>query len=82
MADLGFYTFTTYVSIVNNYAPFPSPVSLLTHGLSILQMNWIAWHSRIDRNTHGIVSGTHFHNPRPLPPQVNAGPSQETTQLC
>ena len=36
---VGFYGFTTCVSVVNNYAPFSSPVSrLLTRGFAILQM--------------------------------------------
>ena len=35
---VGFYLFTTYVSIANNYAPFSSPVSrLLARGLVMLQ---------------------------------------------
>src|SRR5258706_11635798 len=34
---VGFYGFTTYVSIVNNYAPFSSPVSrLLPRGFAML----------------------------------------------
>ena len=34
----GFYVFTTYVSIVNSYAPFSSPMSrLLANGLAMLQ---------------------------------------------
>ena len=38
VSGVGFYVFTTYVAIANNYAPFSSPVSrLLARGLAILQ---------------------------------------------
>ena len=38
VAGFGFYGITTYVSVVNSYAPFSSPVSrLLVRGLAILQ---------------------------------------------
>ncbi len=58
----GFYLFTTCVSIVNNYAPFSSPMSrLLARGLAILH----TWQLHIARR---VASAIPFNNP-PLPPQ-------------
>jgi len=80
VAGVGFYVFTTYVSIVNNYAPFSSPVSrLLASGLAILQTS----HFHITSNFRRIVSTLPFHDRPPLPPpeqQADADPSHETTQ--
>jgi hypothetical protein len=56
---VGFYCFTTYVSIVNDYAPFSSTVSrLLARGLAALR----AWHLSIARNTRHITSAIRFLN--------------------
>src|SRR5258706_9751303 len=76
----GFYGFTTYVSIVNNYAPFSSPVSrLLAGSFAILQ----SWYIFITHNAQRIASTISFHNHPPLPPpgqQADADTSDETTQ--
>ena len=67
---VGFYGFTLYVPIVNNYAPFSSPVSrLLARGPAILQSVYVL----TARNIRRIASGIRFHRP-PLPPPL---PSQE-----
>jgi hypothetical protein len=56
---VGFYGFITYVSIVNDYAPFSSPVSrLLAHGPAITQAY-----------TRRITSAIRFHIRRHLRPQ-------------
>ena len=77
---VGFYGFTTYVSIVNNHAPFSSPVSrLLTRGLAMLQ----TWHKRIIRDAQRIASAISFHiRPTLLPQgqQEDADTSDETIQ--
>jgi hypothetical protein len=71
---VGFYGFTTYVSIVNDYAPFSSPVSrLLARGLAMLQ----TWLTHITQNAHRIASAISFRNRPPLPQgqQADAGTS-------
>src|SRR5258706_15699342 len=77
---IGFYGFTTYVSIVNKYAPFSSPVSrLLARGLAILQSSYLS----ITQHARRITSVIRFHNRPPLPPQeqeADADTSHETTQ--
>ena len=76
---VGFYGFTTYVSIVNNYAPFSSPVSrILARGLAMLQ----TWHIPITQTVQRIGSAISFHNRPPLPQgqQVDANDSDETAQ--
>ena len=77
---VGFYGFTTYVSIVNTYAPFSSPVSrLLARGLAMLQ----TWRSPITHNTQRIISAISFHNRPPLSTpghQADADASAETSQ--
>src|SRR5258706_7016356 len=77
---VGFYGFTTYVSIVNNYAPFSSPVSrLLPRGFAMLQ----SWYIFITHNAQRIASAISFHNRPPLPPQgqqADSDASDETTQ--
>ena len=76
---VGFYVLTAYVSIVNNYAPFSSPVScLLARGLSMVQ----AWHISIADNTQRLIYAISFHNRPPLPPQghhADACAPEETT---
>ena len=63
---VGFYGFTTYVSIVNDYAPFSSPVSrLLAYGLAILHSS----NRSIIHHTRRIASVIRFHNRPPLPSQ-------------
>ena len=63
---VGFYSLTTYVSIVNNHAPFSSPVSrLLARGLAMLQ----TWHTRITRDAQRITSSISLHTRPPLPSQ-------------
>ena len=75
-AVVGFYGFTTYVSIVNNYAPFSSPVSrLLTHGLASLK----TWPLFIARNTRHIASAIRFHN-HPHEPRTYADTPNEAVQ--
>jgi len=73
---VGFYGFTTYVSIVNNYAPFSSAVSrLLGRGLTMLQ----TWFIPI---TQRIASAISFHI-LPPPPQgqhADADSSNDTPQ--
>ena len=77
---VGFYGFTTYVSIVNIYAPFSSPVSrLLPRGFAMLQ----SWYNFITHNAQRIASAMPFHNRTPLSPQgqqADADASDETTQ--
>ena len=75
----GFYGFTTYVSIVNNYVPFSSPVSrLLVRGLAILQ----TWHFPITRSARRTASANQSYKlsvlPQAQPADVCA--SHETTQ--
>ena len=76
---VGFYGFTTYVPIVNTYAPFSSPVSrLLALGLAMLQ----TWHIRITQSTRRVISAISFYDGSPLPPQklqADADASDETT---
>ena len=56
---VGFYGFTTYVSITNNHAPFSSPVSrLLARGLAMLRK----WHIIITQTAQRIASAISFHN--------------------
>ncbi len=80
VAVVGFYGFTTYISIVNNYAPFISPVSrLLTRGLAMLQN----WHAPITHYAQRIISAISFHSRYPLPSQgqqADADASDKTTQ--
>ena len=62
---IGFYGFTTYVSIVNHYAPFSSPVSrLLARGLATVQ----TWHFAITRSARRIASAAQLYK-LPLPPR-------------
>ena len=74
---VGFYCFTTYVPIVNKYAPFSSPVSrLLARGLAGVP----TWHAH---NTRHAASAIRSHNQPPLPPQehhTDADPSDEAMQ--
>ena len=71
-----FYGFTTYVSIVNHYAPFSSPVSrLLARGLAILQ----TWHLHITGSTRRIFS-LYKLSLLPQEQQASAGASHEPTQ--
>jgi len=66
LSVVGFYGFTTYISIVNNYAPFSSPVSrLLPRGLAMLQ----TLHIPIPQTVRRIASAISFHNRPPLPSQ-------------
>ena len=77
LSVVGFYGFTTYASIVNNYAPFSSPLSrILARGLAMLQTR----HIPITQNAQRIISAILFHN---LPPssqgqQADADSSDET----
>jgi len=60
LSVVGFYVFTTYVSIVNDYAPFSSPVSrLFARG----------WHVLITQTARRIASAISIHNRPPLPSQ-------------
>src|SRR5258706_6314815 len=80
---IGFYGFTTYVSIVNNYAPFSSPMSrLLASGLAILQTSYLSITHRTRRTT-SVTSVIRFHNRPPLPfreQEADADAPHETTQ--
>jgi len=63
LSVVGFYVFTTYVSIVNNHAPFSSPVSrLFARGLAMVQN----WHIPITQTVRRIASAISFHNRPPL----------------
>src|SRR5258706_4350949 len=72
VCGVGFYGFTTYVSISNNYAPFSSPVSrLLARGLAA-----------IAHDTRRIASAISFYNSPPLltqDQQAGANSSRATT---
>ena len=70
-----FYGFTTYVSILNNYAPFSSPLSrLLAHSLKGLR-------PRFARHTRRIAAFVRFRQPLlPQAQQSDADSSRETTQ--
>ena len=76
---VGFYLFTTYVSIANKYAPFSSPVScLLARGLVMVQ----TWHIPIAQTARRIASAISFDN-RPSLSQAqraDADASDGTTQ--
>jgi hypothetical protein len=79
LSVVGFYGVTTYVSIVNNYAPFSSSVSrLLTHGFATLR----AWYIRMTQNAQCITSAISFRNRPSLfqGQQADAGASDEVTQ--
>ena len=67
MFGAGFYGFTTYVSIVNNYAPFSSPISrLLARALTNLQTRLLP----LTRNTrHKAPAALSSHNRPPLSPE-------------
>ena len=66
---VGFYGLTTYVSIVNNYAPFSSPVSrLLARGLTMLQTS----HNTIAQIARHIASAISFHNRPPVSQGLHA----------
>ena len=67
MSGAGFYVFTTYVSTVNDYASFSSPISrLLARALTNLQ----ACHLPLTRNTRGKApAAPSFHNRPPLSPK-------------
>jgi len=76
---IGFYGFTSYVSIVDNYAPFSSPVSrLLARGLAMLQ----TWHTPPTQTAQRTAPAFSFHNGPPLPQgqQADAGALDGTTQ--
>ena len=63
---VGFYGFTTYISIVNSYAPFSSPVSrLLARGLAMLH----TWHIPVTHNAQRIASAISSHHRSSLTPQ-------------
>src|SRR5258706_5707235 len=74
---VGFYVFTTGVSVVNNYAPFSSPVSrLLARSVAVLYI-------LIDHTAQRIDSAISFHNRPPLHTpghQKGTGTSDEITQ--
>jgi hypothetical protein len=71
----GFYYFTTYVSIINNYAPFSSSVSrLLARGLAML-------HDSITQSAQRIASVISFHNRSPLPTGQQADADVLTRRL-
>ena len=74
---VGFYGFTTYVSIVNKYAPFSSPVSrLLARGFGMLQR----WYILITHNPQRITSAISLHSRLPFPPQrADSNASDGTT---
>ena len=80
---VGFYGFTTYLSIVNNYAPFSSPVSrLLARGLEGLRTGYTWYRTQLAHHTRRIADFVRFR--QPLPPQAHqsgVGSSHETAQL-
>ena len=60
---VGFYCLTTYVSVVNHYAPFSSPVSrLLARGLAMLQTA----HIILTQIPQRIAPAIPFHNRLPV----------------
>jgi len=76
----GFYVFTTYVSIVNNYAPFSSPMSrFLARGLAILhtrQPPVIPFNSPpLPPQGHQVMQPTPPNNgvAKPMPPDTPDG---------
>jgi len=72
----GFYGFTTYVSIVNSYAPFSSPVSrLLARGPEILE----TWRLAITRNARRITSAIISVYNRPPPPLQEQQPDADSS---
>ena len=74
-----FYGFATYVSIVNNYAPFSSPVSrLVARGLAMLRNGYF----HITHSTQRIASAIQLYKRPPLPQEQQADPdaSHEPTQ--
>jgi len=72
LSVVGFYGFTTYISIVNNYAPFSSPVSrLLPRGLAMLQ----TLHIPIPQTVRRIASAVSSHN---LPPLLSQNQQADT----
>ena len=76
---VGFYGLTTYVSIVNNYAPFSSPVSrLLARGLAMLQTP----HIPIPQIARRIAHAISLHNRPPVSQgrQAGADAPDKTTQ--
>src|SRR5258706_9186982 len=79
VAVVGFYGFTTYVSIINNYAPFSSPVSrLLTRSFAMLRRCYFL----VTQSAQRIASAISFRNRPPLPPQgqqADTDSSDETT---
>jgi hypothetical protein len=75
---VGFYGFTTYVSIVNDYAPFSSSVSrLLARGVAMLQ----TWHIPITQTAQRIASAISFHNRSPLPQGQQVDTDDSTQRL-
>ena len=73
---VAFYAFTTYVSIVNSFAPFSSPVSrLLARGLEIQQTSYLSLTHRIGR----IISVIRFDNAS-REQEADANTSHETAQ--
>jgi len=78
---VGFYCFTTYVSTVNNYAPFSSPVSrLLVRGLAVLR----TWYLFIARNARHVASAIRSYNRPLLPPheqQIDSDPEATQQQI-
>ena len=72
---VGFYGLTTYVSVVDNYAPFSSPLSrLLARGLAMLQT--------ITQIIQRVASAIPFHNRLPVSQgqHAEAGAPGATTQ--
>ena len=79
ICGVGFYVFTTYVAIANNYAPFSSPVSrLLVRGLATHQ----PWLPPITRSTPYTAPADPLPNSPVLPPdnQSDADTSQKPMQ--
>ena len=77
---VGFYCFTIYATIVDNYAPFSSPLSrLLARGLEFLQTR----HLTMTRNTQSNAPAISFQDRPPLPPQeqrAGGEAAEEATQ--
>ena len=76
-----FYLLTTYVSVIDVYAPFSSPVS---RGLRILidgvQTTWFILVHLTARHAQHIISGVLFHTSRPPPPQEHVVNTELTIQ--
>ena len=77
LAGLAFYVFTTYVSILDAYAPFSSPISRgLTTLIKGLRTTWMT----LTRNVQDIISSVSLHIFRLLSPREHEENPKPSTQ--